>query len=78
MVAAAASNRLVGKGTDSVVDCVADAQCAVGWLRARSDVDPGRVAAGGHSAGGQLALTVALLPDVSSRPDAVVVTAPPS
>jgi acetyl esterase/lipase len=37
-------------------DALHDAQCALRWLRARRDVDPERVAAGGVSAGAHLAL----------------------
>ncbi len=43
-------------------EAAADVSCALAWLRSNADrygVDPGRVALGGRSAGGNLALTVA-------------------
>ena len=64
----------------SIHDCVADAQAAIRWLRARSDVDPKRVVAAGYSSGAHLAAATALLPPVESssrtgRPNALVLYA---
>ena len=58
MVAASAEYRVQSRHGVSPPDCVSDAKAAVRWLRAHAPelgVDPGRVAAGGGSAGGHLA-----------------------
>lgn len=50
-------------------DAPADVRCAVAWVKenaARYDVDPGRVALMGRSAGGHLALLVSYAEDTSS------------
>ena len=64
----------------SLVDCIADAQAAVRWLRRRDGVDAARVVAGGYSAGAHLAAAAALVPaversNVSCRPNALVLYA---
>jgi acetyl esterase len=57
-----------------------DAKAAMRWMRANADglgLDPGRLAVAGGSAGGHLALLVALMPgDPSARADAAVVWYP--
>lgn len=45
--------------------CIEDVKCAVRWLRAHAkeyDIDPDRIGAYGHSAGGHLALMLAVAP----------------
>ena len=64
----------------SKVDCVADAQAAIRWLRARPEVDGNRIAASGYSAGAHLAAATALLPPVEPdetpyQPNALVLYA---
>lgn len=64
----------------SKLDCVADAQAAIRWLRERPEVDPTRVVAGGYSAGAHLAAATALLAPVepaegSCEPNALVLFA---
>lgn len=52
-------------------DAVHDARAAMRWVRDHAGdwgVDPGRIAAGGGSAGGHLALATALLPDLDDDP----------
>jgi acetyl esterase/lipase len=44
-----------------------DARAAVAWIRARPEVDPDRVFAFGHSAGGVLAALVSFYPDTGLR-----------
>ena len=68
-------------------DCVADAKSAISYLRSNADrlqIDPQRIAAGGGSAGGQLAAACALVPGFcppdevafSSKPNALVLFNP--
>lgn len=62
-VVGAAQYRLVGRETSTVADCVADAIGAAAWFRRHAadwTVDAGRITLGGASAGGHLALCVAL------------------
>ncbi|MBI4580330.1 MAG: alpha/beta hydrolase [Planctomycetes bacterium] len=88
MVAISADYRVYDRQQARVVDCVADAQSAVRWIRAnagRLGIDPDRIAAGGGSAGGHLAAATACLEDISSdnaktvscRPKALVLFNPP-
>lgn len=67
--------RLLGNGADSVWDCIADAHAAMRWVRgaaARLGIDPQRIAAGGGSAGGHLALSTALVADTSAEANSCV------
>lgn len=67
-------------------DCVRDAKAAIRWVRtnaSRLGINPDRIAAGGGSAGGHLAASVALVPGfeeekpaVSSMPNALVLFNP--
>ncbi len=88
MVAAAAEYRVKSRHGTGPVECVKDGKSAVRWMRANAEklgVDPGRIAAGGGSAGGHMAACTALVPgleekgedgEVSSRPDALVLFNP--
>lgn len=66
-------------GTPAKV-CVEDAKSAMRWVRAHAGefgVDPGRLAAGGGSAGGHLAAALALLPGFDAAGEEVGVSAVP-
>jgi acetyl esterase/lipase len=86
MVALAADYRVQSRHGANVVDCVADAKSAIRWVRSNAErlgVDPGRIAAGGGSAGGHLAACTALVPGfddkgsaTSSVPNALVLFNP--
>ncbi len=79
--------RLIGPGETPEV-CIRDAKSAMRWVRGHTaewGVDPGRIAAGGGSAGGHLAAATALLSgfdesdedlSVPTRPDALVLFNP--
>ena len=69
-------------------DCIEDAKSAMRWARAHADelgIDPGRIAAGGGSAGGFLSVATAVMDGcnaagdsegVSERPDAMILFNP--
>lgn len=84
MVAATVEYRLVDLPGINGHDCIADACSAVEWAREHAEelgIDPHRIAAGGGSAGGQLALSCifekANAPDSPPyRPDALVLMNP--
>lgn len=88
MVALAAEYRVKERHGTSPFECVKDGKSAVRWIRAHADelgIDPGRIAAGGGSAGGHVAAATALCNriqeedndrSVSSRPDALVLFNP--
>jgi len=81
MLAVSAEYRVSSRHQVQVVDCVADANAAIRWLRAQAEnlgVDPRRVAAGGGSAGGHLAAAVATLPELApgGRPNALILFNP--
>lgn len=85
MVAFTADYRVWSRHKAKVVDCVADAQDAIRWVRAHAEelgIDPERIAAAGGSAGGHLAAATATLPDhdadakVSCRPNALLLFNP--
>lgn len=88
MVAIAADYRVFSRQKAQVCDCVSDAKSAIRWVRsnaAKLGVDPGKIAAGGGSAGGHLAAAVATLDGfdektedatVSSRPNALLLFNP--
>ena len=74
-------------GTDPFA-CIADGKSAIRWVRAHAaelGVDPGRIVAGGGSAGGHVAASTALLQgldeagedlSISSRPQALILFNP--
>ncbi|MEO1993718.1 MAG: alpha/beta hydrolase [Planctomycetaceae bacterium] len=81
MLAISAEYRVASRHQARVVDCVADANSAIRWLRQQSGmlrVDPERIAAAGGSAGGHLAAAVAALPDLNpgGRPNALMLFNP--
>lgn len=80
LVAVAVEYRLADQVDVTPYDSVADARAAMRWVRRnarRLGIDPGRIAAGGISAGGHLAASTAVFDEpfgdeVSARPDALV------
>jgi len=88
MVAMVADYRVASRNDVLANACVSDAKSAIRWVRQHASelgVDPDRIAAGGGSAGGHIALATATLPgfdepgenpDISSKPDALVLFNP--
>jgi acetyl esterase/lipase len=88
MVAMSAEYRVKTKHNTTPRECVTDGKSAVRWIRqhaAELGIDPGRVAAGGGSAGGQVAAAAGTTKgfeeagedlSVSSRPNALVLFNP--
>src|SRR5262245_12388512 len=88
MVAVVADYRVFGRYQTSPFEAMADAKSAIRWLRAHAaelGIDPARIAAGGGSAGGHIALSAAVFDEfdesgedrrVTSRPDALVLFNP--
>ncbi len=88
MVAMSAAYRVEGEHGTSPRACVQDGKSALRWVRRHAallGIDPDRIAAGGGSAGGQVAAAVALTNgfepagearDVSCRPNALVLFNP--
>lgn len=64
MVAIVADYRVSGRHNTSPFEAIADAKSAIRWVRAHAaelKIDPRRVAAGGGSAGGHIALSAGVL-----------------
>jgi acetyl esterase/lipase len=88
MVAIVADYRVFGRHKTSPFDAMADARSAGRWVRSQAKdlgVDPDRIAAGGGSAGGHIALSTAVFSKldssgddmrISPRPDALVLFNP--
>lgn len=88
MVAISAEYRVEKRHGTTPFDCVRDGKAAIRWVRAHAEelgIDPDRIAAGGGSAGGQVAAATAALDafddedaetEVSCRPDALVLFNP--
>ncbi len=89
MVVISAEYRLIREHGTTPFECVADAKSAIRFVRANAakwNIDPDHIAAGGGSAGGHVAACTAMLegfedaddpsPEVSSRPDALVLWNP--
>jgi acetyl esterase/lipase len=88
MVALAADYRVSSRHGVKANRCVEDAKSAVRWMRkhaGRLGIDPDRLAAGGGSSGGHLAVAAATLPmhddpsddlSISARPNALVLFNP--
>lgn len=74
--------RVKNRDGSTPFDSVADAQAAIGWVRAHAGewkVSPHRIYAAGGSAGGHLAIETAIRPSpagVDSRPDALILYNP--
>lgn len=85
MVAIVADYRVFGRHKTSPFDAMADAQSAIRWVRSRAEelgIDPNRIAAGGGSSGGHIALSAAVFGSVdetgiSAKPNALVLFNPP-
>jgi acetyl esterase len=88
LVTAAIRYRLLGKGATSPADCLADAKSAMRYLREHAEelqIDAGKIAAAGGSAGGHLAAALATVEGyddpqddlkVSCRPDLLILHYP--
>ena len=88
MVAISAEYRIAGKHDTTPFECVADGKSAMRWVRAHANelgIDPDRIAAGGGSAGGQVAAATSALPkfnepgedtSISAIPNALVLFNP--
>lgn len=88
MVAMSAEYRVKSRHGTTPRECVEDGKSAVRWIRRHAKelgVDPGKIAAGGGSAGGHVAAATGTTrgleeegvdPDVASRPDALVLFNP--
>ena len=88
MVAMTADYRVYTRQQSRIVDCVADAQSVIRWVRAnakRLGIDPDRIVASGGSAGGHLAAATGTVDDftgpeedhsISARPNAMVLFNP--
>ena len=88
LVSIAVEYRIREKHGSSPLDSVRDAKSSIRWIRSHAGelgVDPGKIAASGTSAGGQLVAATALLKkfdeggedtSVSCRPDAMLMLSP--
>lgn len=81
MVAFSVQYRLTSQEGVAMVDCVKDAKSAFRWVRvhaAELGVDPEKIAAGGGSAGGHLAATLATLDGVNDDADDLKISTRPA
>ena len=78
LVAVSATYRGLDSGASSLDDCVADARATVQWVRSMPNVDASRVVVGGHSAGGHLALCLALFRGRNELPPEAVIGLSPA
>jgi acetyl esterase/lipase len=81
MVAISVQYRLTSQAGVTMPDCVKDARSAFRWVRSHAGelgIDPAKIAAGGGSAGGHLAATLATLDDVNDAKDDLGVSAKPA
>jgi len=88
MVAMSAEYRVKSRNNTTPRECVKDGKSAVRWIRQRAEelgIDPGRIAAGGGSAGGHVAAATGTTRGfeeegedlrISSSPDALVLFNP--
>jgi acetyl esterase len=88
MVAISAEYRIRSKHGTTPFECVKDGKSAIRWVRTHSaelGIDPERIAAGGASAGGQVAAAAGTVkgfeepnedPKISSKPNALVLIYP--
>lgn len=81
MVAVCAEYRVKSRHETTPYESTLDGRSAFRWVRSHVDelgIDPDRLAAGGGSAGGQVALAVALADDVNDHEDDLNVACDPS
>lgn len=81
MVAVSASYRLLKQPSQGLDICIEDARSAMRWVRANAGklgVDPDRIAAGGGSAGGYLAVATLLGDFTEAQTDPAGVSAKPN
>jgi len=81
MVAISVTYRLISEPGVQVKDCIEDAKSAMRWVRANAGtlgIDPDRLASGGGSAGGYLAVATLLLEDFNASTDPADVSAKPN
>lgn len=88
MVAAVADYRVFGRHQTSPFEAMADAKSAIRWVRSHArelGVDPDRIAAGGGSSGGHIALSAGVFDTfdeadedrkISSKPNALILFNP--
>ena len=65
----------------SPIESVKDARSAIRWLRSHADslgIDPDKIVVGGQSAGGQLALSTALLDSINESTDDLAISPKPN
>jgi acetyl esterase/lipase len=80
MVAISVQYRLTSQTGVTMPDCVKDARSAFRWVRSHAGelgIDPSKIAAGGGSAGGHLAATLATLDEVNDAKDDLSVSTRP-
>lgn len=80
MVAACAEYRVSDLHGTTPIECVEDGRSAYRWLKKHAldfGINPSRIAAGGGSAGGHVALCVSLADDVNATSDDLSVTCDP-
>ena len=80
MVAVSVNYRLTSEQGVKIEDCVEDAKSAMRWVRhhaVKLGVDPARIAAGGGSAGGFLAVVTLMFEDINAHTDPPGVSANP-
>lgn len=81
MVAMSVNYRLIKDPGVEVEDCIEDAKSAMRWVRnnaAKLGVDPDRIASGGGSAGGYLAVAALLIEDINAKTDQAGVSSKPN
>ncbi|RBP39688.1 acetyl esterase/lipase [Roseimicrobium gellanilyticum] len=81
MVAISVQYRLTSQSGVTIPDCVKDARSAFRWVRSHATelgIDPTKIAAGGGSAGGHLAATLATLDEVNDAKDDLSVSTKPA
>lgn len=81
MVAFSVQYRLTSQEGVGIANCIEDARSAFRWVRSHAaelGVDPGRIAAGGGSAGGHLAAALVTLDEVNDPADDLSVPLKPA
>ncbi len=81
IVAISAEYRVKGKHDTTPFECVADGKTAIRWLRSRAEqlgIDPKRLAAGGGSAGGQIAAATATVTEFNEPGEDTSISAVPN